>query len=60
MITLDADRLTAIRNAFKGADASVKAKVKTHLTAYGNKLADTMAQSDVNAIEEILGLNDEV
>jgi hypothetical protein len=60
MITLDADRLTAIRNAFKGADASAKAKVKTHLTAYGNKLADTMAQSDVSAIEEILGLNDEV
>jgi len=60
MITLDADRLTAIRNAFKGADASAKAKVKTHLTAYGNKLADTMAKSDVNAIEEILGLNDEV
>lgn len=60
MITLDADRLTAIRNAFKGADASAKAKVKTHLTAYGNKLADTMAQSDVLAIEEILGLNDEV
>jgi hypothetical protein len=60
MITLDADRLTAIRNAFKGADASAKAKVKTHLTAYGNKLADTMKQSDVNAIEEILGLNDEV
>jgi hypothetical protein len=60
IITLDADRLTAIRNAFKGADASAKAKVKTHLTAYGNKLADTMAQSDVNAIEEILGLSDEV
>ena len=60
MITLDADRLTAIRNAFKGADASAKAKVKTHLTNYGNKLADTMAQSDVLAIEEILGLNDEV
>ena len=60
MITLDADRLTAIRNAFKGADASAKAKVKTHLTAYGNKLADTMAQSDVLSIEEILGLNDEV
>lgn len=60
MITLDADRLTAIRNAFKGADASAKANVKTHLAAYGNKLADTMAQSDVNAIEEILGLSDEV
>lgn len=60
LITLDAERLTAIRNAFKGADASAKAKVKTHLTAYGNKLADTMASSDVLAIEEILGLNDEV
>lgn len=60
VITLDADRLTAIRNAFKSSTSEVKAKVKTHLTAYGNKLADTMAQSDVSAIEEILGLNDEV
>ena len=60
MITLDAEHLTAIRNAFKGADASTKAKVKTHLVEYGNKLSDTMKQSDVNAIEEILGLNDEV
>ena len=60
MITLDAERLTAIRNAFKGADPSAKAKVKTHLAAYGGKLTDTMKQSDVNAIEEILGLNDEV
>ncbi len=60
MMTLDADRLTAIRNAFKGADASTKAKVKTHLADYGNKLSDTMKTSDVNAIEEILGLNDEV
>lgn len=60
VITLDADRLTAIRNAFKGADASAKAKVKTHLVEYGNKLSDTMKTSDINAIEEILGLNDEV
>lgn len=60
MITLDADRLAAIRNAFKGADASVKAKVKTHLTAYGNKLSDTMSRSDVDAIESVLGLSDEV
>ena len=60
MITLDAERLTAIRNAFKGADPSAKAKVKTHLAAYGGKLTDTMKQSDVNAIEEALGLNDEV
>lgn len=59
-ITLDDARLTAIRNAFKGADASAKTKVKTHLVEYGNKLSDTMKASDVNAIEEILGLNDEV
>ena len=60
IITLDTARLTAIRNAFKGADASTKAKVKTHLVEYGNKLSDTMKAGDVNAIEEILGLSDEV
>ena len=60
MITLDADRLNAIRAAFKGADASIKAKVKTHLAAYGNKLSDTMSRSDVDAIESVLGLSDEV
>ena len=60
MITLDADRLTAIRTAFKAADAGIKAKVKEHLVAYNNKLSDTMKASDVDAIESILGLNDEV
>lgn len=60
VITLDADRLTAIRNAFKGADSTKKTAVKAHLVEYGNKLSDTMKQSDVLAIEEILGLNDEV
>ena len=60
MITLDADRLAAIRSAFKGADASVKANVKSHLNAYGNKLCDTMSKEDVDAIENILGINDEV
>lgn len=60
MITLDADRLTAIRTAFKAADAGTKAKVKEHLVEYGNKLSDTMKQSDVDAIESILVLNDEV
>lgn len=60
MITLDDDRLNAIRTAFKGSDATTKAKVKKYLTEYGNKLSDTMKTSDVNAIEEILGLNDEV
>lgn len=60
MITLDTDRLTAIRTAFKSADAGTKAEVKKHLADYGNKLSDTMKSSDVDAIENILGINDEV
>lgn len=60
MITLDTDRLAAIRVAFKGADAGTKAEVKKHLADYGNKLSDTMKSSDVDAIENILGINDEV
>lgn len=60
MITLDDARLKAIRAAFKGSDAKTKDKVKEHLADYGNKLSDTMKTSDVNAIEEILGLSDEV
>ena len=60
MITLDAARLTAIRNAFKSADPSAKAKVKTHLVEYGGKLTDTMKSSDISAIEEALGLSEEV
>lgn len=60
IITLDTDRLTIIRAAYKDADTSTKAKVKKHLTDYGNKLSAEMKTSDVNAIEEILGLNDEV
>lgn len=60
VITLDAGRLTAIRNAFKSADSSVKAKVKTYLVNYGNKLSDTMSRSDVDAIESVLGLSDEL
>lgn len=60
MITLDDDRLNAIRTAFKSSDAATKAKVKEHLVDYGSRLSDTMKTSDVNAIEEILGLNDEV
>lgn len=60
IITLDDDRLNAIRAAFKGSDATTKAKVKKHLVDYNNKLSAEMKQGDVNAIEEILGLNDEV
>lgn len=60
IITLDEDRLNAIRNAFKASDANTKAKVKKHLVDYNNKLSAEMKTSDVDAIEEILGLNDEV
>ena len=60
MITLDDVRLKAIRAAFKGSDAKTKDKVKEHLADYGNKLSSEMKTSDVNAIEEILGLSDEV
>lgn len=60
MIILDANRLAAIRSAFKAADAGTKAEVKKHLADYGNKLSDTMKSSDVDAIENILGINDEV
>ena len=60
IITLDEDRLNAIRAAFKGSDATTKAKVKKHLANYSNKLSAEMRKSDVDAIENILGLNDEV
>ena len=56
MITLDANRLTAIRTAFKSSENDVKAQVKTHLVEYGNKLSETMKTSDVKAIEKILGI----
>lgn len=54
VITLDTDRLTAIRTAFKAANAETKAKVKEHLVEYGNKLSNEMKKSDVEAIEKIL------
>lgn len=60
VITLDEDRLNAIRVAFKASDATTKTKVKAHLVDYSNKLSAEMKTSDVNAIEEILGLGDEV
>jgi hypothetical protein len=58
VITLDNARLTAIRNAFKASTADVKSKVKVYLANYGNKLSDTMKQSDVEAIESALGLSE--
>ena len=60
IVTLDDDRLNAIRAAFKASDASTKAKVKVHLANYNNKLSAEMKQSDVDAIESVLGLSDEV
>jgi hypothetical protein len=56
LITLDANRLSAIRRAFKEADAGTKAKVKEHLVDYGSKLSDTMKIGDVHEIEQALGL----
>ena len=60
IITLDDDRLNAIRSAFKASDVGVKTEVKKHLTSYGNKLSAEMKICDVNAIEKILGIDDEV
>lgn len=60
MITLDDARMGAIRNAFKAANATQKAEVKKRLVDYNNRLCDTMRQSDVDAIESVLGLSDEV
>ena len=60
VITLDDDRLGAIRSAFKSADADTKAEVKKYLVDYNNKLSAEMKSSDVDAIESLLGLNDEV
>lgn len=60
IITLDDARLNAIRAAYKTTNADAKAQVKKYLANYNNKLSAEMKASDVNAIEEILGLNDEV
>ena len=60
IITLDDARMGAIRDAYKAANAATKAKVKKYLANYNNKLSSEMKASDVNAIGEILGLNDEV
>jgi hypothetical protein len=59
MITLDDARLKAIRAAFKSANADTKTAVKKRLVDYNNKLSSEMKSSDVNAIEEILGLLNE-
>ena len=53
---VDKAALSAIRAAYKEADAEKKAKVKTVLADYGNKLANEMRPSDVNKIIEILDI----
>lgn len=60
IITLDDDRLSAIRAAFKASGTTSKATVKKHLANYGGKLTAEMHKSDVDAIESVLGLSDEV
>ena len=60
IITLDDDRLDAIRTAFKNSDTKIKANVKKHLSNYNNKLSAEMKNSDVCAIENILGINDKI
>ena len=60
IVTLDEDRLNAIRAAFKAGSTTTKTTVKKHLVEYGNKLCAEMRKSDVDAIESVLGLSDEV
>ena len=60
MVTLDGEKLGAIRAAFKSATTPVKSEVKKYLAGYGGKLVAEMRQSDVDAIESVLGLSDEV
>lgn len=54
LVKLDAERLGAIRDAFRSADANTKKSVKGYLTNYGGKLVDEMAETDVVSIETLL------
>ena len=51
---VDKAALSAIRAAFKEADAETKVQVKTILADYNNKLANEMKPSDVAKIQQIL------
>jgi DNA polymerase III delta prime subunit len=53
-IKLSKARLTAIREAFRSADADTKKEVKKYLANYDNKLADEMLETDVVNIEPLL------
>jgi hypothetical protein len=54
LIKIDAERLGAIRDAFRSADANTKKSVKGYLANYGGKLVDEMAETDVVSIETLL------
>lgn len=54
LIKLDSERLGAIRDAFRTADANTKKSVKGYLANYGGKLVDEMAETDVISIETLL------
>ena len=56
LIKLDAARLGAIRDAFRGADADTKKEVKKYLANYDNKLAEEMYEIDVVNIETVLSI----
>ena len=57
LIKLDKTRLTKIREAFKAASADAKKDVKKYLANYdGGKLCETMYDTDVKAIEKVLGI----
>ena len=60
MITLDAEKMSAIRASFKNADSVAKGEIKAILANYGGKLVAELRVSDAAKIEEILGLSDEV
>lgn len=56
LIKLDATRLGEIREAFRIANSDIKKEVKKYLIEYNNKLSNEMLESDVEAIEKILGV----
>lgn len=57
IVPIDKDTLTAIRAAFKSAEANTKAEVKVILGNYNGKLASEMKPSDIRKIEKILGID---
>lgn len=60
IITLDAERMGAIRMSFKNSDTTTKNSIKAILANYGGKLVAELKASDANKIENILGLSEEV